>query len=731
MSLGISTGSLSNAQVQSLIDAANTGTANNGYFDIIYGITANADIVLQPNGSGSVSVPSLKVPVGSLIQEVIPIAVIIEDLQLDSVIGTSNSDILAANTYGDNYATDPPWTVYKFTTSPSPVLQIDDVISGAGIPYLPTPSYINFIGTGIYTSYIIANTSIAGLPQPEANTNIHVVRAVELPGFSISTIANTNIVLNPGNTGNIIVTTSVIPKEDALLDLGSPRRRFRRLYLGGGTIYILDETIGVDLAIGARDGNFYIAGASGLRVGEFILKDNTISVIDLARDIQIGTLGANGHVVVNRTLELGSNIQFMDGSVQNTAVSFDTDKIAIGSYTAVTPQGDYAIAIGSGAGNLNQGPTGVAIGYNSGNDSQGVAAVAIGQDAGYQGQGNYGVAIGSAAGSSQGDNAIAIGQGAGNENQGVHAIAIGTHAGDVNQPNNSIILNATGDIFNANTSGLFIQPIRSTTSNNIIYYNSTTKEVSYNTIPTWNQDTTGNARNANSATYALTSNSATYASTSNSATYATTANSSTYALKLYDGAVNKIPFQSGVSNTSFINAPDTANTFLEWSGNNFIWTAKTTPPPAFGQIWSDMTQYANTADTIYHTKFNKIDGHNLVALGSGTSNSRCIISRLGYYNIQFSAQLDTPLNQSYLYMWLRKNGQDLPGTTGIFSNDKKQYCISGWNTLVEVTSVTDYFELMISSNVDNVMIPTVPAQTIPYARPMSPSVILTVVPVGV
>ena len=42
---------------------------------------------------------------------------------------------------------------------------------------------------------------------------------------------------------------------------------------------------------------------------------------------------------------------------------------------------------------------------------------------------------------------------------------------------------------------------------------------------------------------------------------------------LLDGGTNKIPYQTGVSTTSFIDAPTVGSTYLSWNGTNFVWSA--------------------------------------------------------------------------------------------------------------------------------------------------------------
>jgi hypothetical protein len=94
------------------------------------------------------------------------------------------------------------------------------------------------------------------------------------------------------------------------------------------------------------------------------------------------------------------------------------------------------------------------------------------------------VAVGAgSANGSQGANAVAVGYQAGNQNQGAQSIAIGTNAGATSQAANTIILNATGSAVNgvaAQTNSFYVAPIRTATAtSNVLYYNTTTKEITY------------------------------------------------------------------------------------------------------------------------------------------------------------------------------------------------------------------------------------------------------------
>jgi len=186
--------------------------------------------------------------------------------------------------------------------------------------------------------------------------------------------------------------------------------------------------------------------------------------------------------VENNSIHLGANA----GVTTQSANS-----VAIGTNAGLTNQGNgitnaRAVAIGFNTANLNQGDSAVAIGRGSGQNTQGNSAVAIGWSAAGNQQSANAIAIGTVAGNTtQGIQSIAIGQSAGRINQGANSIALGANAGYTNQANNSIILNATGANLDFTTANSFVvKPVRQANTANIMYYNNTTGELSYDVIPT-------------------------------------------------------------------------------------------------------------------------------------------------------------------------------------------------------------------------------------------------------
>jgi hypothetical protein len=167
----------------------------------------------------------------------------------------------------------------------------------------------------------------------------------------------------------------------------------------------------------------------------------------------------------------------------------DYESVAIGNQAGLSNQGNNSIAFGPQAGFLDQQQFALAIGTYSGYLNQGEGCTAIGANAASENQGGYGLAIGSSAAQfSQGTQSIAIGFASGQNNQGQNSISIGAFSGQNNQHNNSIVLNASGaPLDSTTTNSLFIDPIRSDTNPifNTLTYDSTTKEVVYNSSKTF------------------------------------------------------------------------------------------------------------------------------------------------------------------------------------------------------------------------------------------------------
>lgn len=102
----------------------------------------------------------------------------------------------------------------------------------------------------------------------------------------------------------------------------------------------------------------------------------------------------------------------------------------------------------------------------------------------------------------------------------------------------------------------------------------------------------------------------------------------------------------------------------------------------------------------------------------------------GRYNYQYSLQLENTDAQIHeVTLWLRHNGADIPATGSKFSVVGKHSGINGYvlavcNFFVELDA-GDYVELWGSVSNTAINVEAYPAQTVPYAAPAIPSIVVT------
>ena len=313
--------------------------------ETIGGKIADRDITLSPAGAGLVATPGIKMSVGSVVQGVSNIVAVITSTTINQVsrYSTGPSDNLNIGDYGLTNGVSgvtPGWAVYQAygNVQFGNTIQVGDSFIGAGIPVNSTVLFVgNTSGTDPANANIIITTyTLNGLPPLAANTTAYTTRAVVNAGLAITTQGNTDITFNPGVGGNIVPAGSIIPLVSSVYNLGTPTRRFKELWLGAGTIYVQDETLGTDQAIGARDGNLYIAGGAGLTVGKFTLVGNTIALNNPNEEFFIGSQQATANLVINRPMSVRSpGTDFTTFSVQRDGLTTIHAPVNLGNTRAV------------------------------------------------------------------------------------------------------------------------------------------------------------------------------------------------------------------------------------------------------------------------------------------------------------------------------------------------------------------------------------------------------------
>ena len=144
--------------------------------------------------------------------------------------------------------------------------------------------------------------------------------------------------------------------------------------------------------------------------------------------------------------------------------------------------------------------------------------------------------------------------------------------------------------------------------------------------------------------------------------------------------------------------------------------------PRYGTFYDTTTQTAAAINTAYAMTFNTTDLSFGVTRGSPTS--RIYVDRPNIYNIQFSAQLDkTSGGTGLVWIWLRKNGVDVPDSTGFVRlQGNSAELLAAWNYLTQLNA-GDYIEIMWEVDDTSVQILYEAATAV---HPATPSVILTV-----
>jgi len=144
----------------------------------------------------------------------------------------------------------------------------------------------------------------------------------------------------------------------------------------------------------------------------------------------------------------------------------------------------------------------------------------------------------------------------------------------------------------------------------------------------------------------------------------------------------------------------------------------------YGAFSSDQDQTA-TANTATLMTLNTTDFSNDVSI----SSSEITVVNPGIYNLQFSAQFqNTDTAFQDVYIWLKQNGVDIPGSTGFVSIPNRHagtngHAIVGWNYFLSMAA-NDHVEIYWSIPTTDVSIQHIAASGSP-TKPATQSVVAT------
>ena len=135
-------------------------------------------------------------------------------------------------------------------------------------------------------------------------------------------------------------------------------------------------------------------------------------------------------------------------------------------------------------------------------------------------------------------------------------------------------------------------------------------------------------------------------------------------------------------------------------------TATPTPTGYYG-AWQDATSQSAAASNVgYPMIFGTVDLENQVrVVTDGTNLTRITFDNTGIYNLNFSVQIQNTDNAEHdVSIWIRKNGVDVPGSTGYITVPKRRstgaglegHTVAGWNYLLSVVG-GEYYQLVWST----------------------------------
>jgi hypothetical protein len=339
----------------------------------------------------------------------------------------------------------------------------------------------------------MSNLPISGLPNLTATTNNSLLAIVSGGVTYNISILDFWKSLHPFGT----MYQDWIPDAPSAHTIGSIAYPLKSVYVSTGSVFIgPNNSLAID-----NSGVLYstnVFAAPTFQVGNITSSGGVVSTSGYTFSVvnnQLYAQNNSGGTLYNLTQQVVPT-----GGTANQVLTRGSGTYGFG--WATLPQSDWTstggtsqilnvtgtngptnVSIGKNVGLFTPPTYGVAIGSNAGESSQGEYGVAIGVDAGQLFQGTNAVAIGSAGYEDQGQYAIAIGSGAGDSGQGAYAIAIGAGAGANHQTAGSIIIDATNTVQSAAGAGLHIAPIRTgATSNNLLSYNTTSKEITYGSL---------------------------------------------------------------------------------------------------------------------------------------------------------------------------------------------------------------------------------------------------------
>jgi hypothetical protein len=153
--------------------------------------------------------------------------------------------------------------------------------------------------------------------------------------------------------------------------------------------------------------------------------------------------------------------------------------------------------------------------------------------------------------------------------------------------------------------------------------------------------------------------------------------------------------------------------------------------PYHGSFYSTTTQDATVPNVTQAVMFEHTELSYGVSVAQDNLGyyTKIVFENAGVYNLAFSGQLHNlggGGNGQDIYMWFRKNDQDIPDSnTRLTVTTNSPYIVAAWNFFVEVEA-GDFVQLVGYPDNHQIVLEYIPARTTAPISPAIPSIIMTV-----
>lgn len=240
------------------------------YDNKIENLVTDEDTIISVLGVGSLNVPDLVFKpdnhrIASINTLTTEISVNFKFIELLDFSNTS-TDVIVQNTYGSHPEIAAPYAAFRINSEIG-VTNTETYIITTGLTVGAT---LVAVGSNTYSDVIIVDQtfSLGDISPPQAGQPVFLSYNNENTNvLAVISELNSDIYLGTrGNQSKVLIDAILSPAARDVYDLGTPRNRWRDLFLGTGTIYISDKVTNVDTSLQVSNGSLVLSGIREINV---------------------------------------------------------------------------------------------------------------------------------------------------------------------------------------------------------------------------------------------------------------------------------------------------------------------------------------------------------------------------------------------------------------------------------------------------------------------------------